>query len=272
MGTVRSWVQWGAEEPHRSHDLRSNPTAWPTSPPEPASGHAAPQGHRTLPTPVSPAPSPWGGDSRNPGRPWLHSSARTPLCGQALHSTSPRTRCGRQGGTMVSPRAPPTPPPMSHPHQPCAHHHQECRKPGGSPSVMFFSHRICRGEGRKVRANGLALSDPFPSQEAAPTQARGPGNTGAGNQQIRAREPGGGQLGEDRDRGAGHRSSDGWADTRMPAPPLCSPQFPGHNPTPPRRPDKNGLGRTPGCGCQGRGWLWGPCLARPAYLGQKGLG
>lgn len=23
------------------------------------------------------------------------------------------------------------------------HHHQECRKPGGSPSVMFFSHRIC---------------------------------------------------------------------------------------------------------------------------------
>ncbi len=22
------------------------------------------------------------------------------------------------------------------------HHHQECRNPGGSPSVMFFSHRI----------------------------------------------------------------------------------------------------------------------------------
>lgn len=42
-------------------------------------------------------------------------------------------------------------PSMVCPCQPRTHHHQECRKPGGSPSVMFFSHRICRGEGRQVR-------------------------------------------------------------------------------------------------------------------------
>lgn len=34
--------------------------------------------------------------------------------------------------------------PSFQPPQTPTHHHQECRKPGGSPSVMFFSHRICR--------------------------------------------------------------------------------------------------------------------------------
>lgn len=45
------------------------------------------------------------------------------------------------GGSLLSKPPPETP----------THHHQECRKPGGSPRVMFFSHRICReghGEGR----------------------------------------------------------------------------------------------------------------------------
>lgn len=28
------------------------------------------------------------------------------------------------------------------------YHHHECRNPGGSPSVMFFSHRICKRDGR----------------------------------------------------------------------------------------------------------------------------
>lgn len=31
------------------------------------------------------------------------------------------------------------------------YHHQECRNPGGSPSVMFFSHRICK--------NGMFMRD-----------------------------------------------------------------------------------------------------------------
>jgi len=29
------------------------------------------------------------------------------------------------------------------------YHHHECKNPGGSPSVMFFSHRICEKKGGK---------------------------------------------------------------------------------------------------------------------------
>lgn len=28
------------------------------------------------------------------------------------------------------------------------YHHHECKNPGGSPNVMFFSHRIWKGESR----------------------------------------------------------------------------------------------------------------------------
>lgn len=78
---------------------------------------------------------------------------------------------------MVSPQAPTEPPPWPAHASPCTHHHQECRKPGGSPSVMFFSHRICREEGRQVRGH-------WPPN-AAPPQA---GNTGQG---TNGPEPGG---------------------------------------------------------------------------------
>lgn len=68
---------------------------------------------------------------------------------------SPQPHCrgevvcrGVSSPTPRPPFPPPSPPPALFTP---THHHQECRKPGGSPSVMFFSHRIC-GEG--VRGGG----------------------------------------------------------------------------------------------------------------------
>lgn len=69
----------------------------------------------------------------------------------------------RSPGAADSPRPPPTPAPLTH-------HHQECRKPGGSPSVMFFSHRIC---GRKEgAASGLRGSDERGGPRRPPPLAR----------------------------------------------------------------------------------------------------
>ncbi len=38
------------------------------------------------------------------------------------------------------------------------YHHQEWRKPGGSPRVMFFSHRICGDKG-KIRERSVSVSE-----------------------------------------------------------------------------------------------------------------
>ena len=53
------------------------------------------------------------------------------------------------------------------------HHHQECRKPGGSPSVMFFSHRICGAERRSEPRGGAALGADVTQTVRPPRPPRG---------------------------------------------------------------------------------------------------
>lgn len=134
----------GAVEEHRRSTISGQ-----TSQPGPLA-HWSPSEHRPLPTPTSPGPSPWGGDSRSPGKPWLRSSAHTPLCGRALHSTSPRTRCGRQGGRWFPHAPPPSPPPRptrtaSHAPPPGM---QEAR---GLPQRNVLLPSDLQGRGKKAR-------------------------------------------------------------------------------------------------------------------------
>lgn len=129
------------DSPHKSHSLRSNPTARPTCPLEP------PQENRPLPTP-SPGPNPGAG---------THIVLESLGFARVLTRLSAVRRCtvqvpehavGGRGGDGFPTR--PHPGPLQGPPAPPrTHHHQECRKPGGSPSVMFFSQRICRGEERR---------------------------------------------------------------------------------------------------------------------------
>lgn len=45
------------------------------------------------------------------------------------------------------------------------YHHHEWRKPGGSPNVMFFSHRICRQEnGEDQLKTSVSRPDPQSQQ------------------------------------------------------------------------------------------------------------
>lgn len=199
------------------------------------------------PRPQAPGPPPCpcgsqGRDSRSPGRPWPRWSAHTPLCGQALRSTSPRTRCGWQGDdgfpTAPSPRSPPS---TACPRQPHTHHHQECRKPGGSPSVMFFSHRICTGEGRQVRTRCPVCW----TRQPPSGREHGPG--------TRSPEQGGweGTTGYNKGRGAKSRSSDGQTEASMqaaepdPRPTSAPRAFSGHL-APPLEPRQRPGGEDPG--------------------------
>lgn len=189
-----------------------------TSQPGPLA-HWSPSEHRPLPTPTSPGPSPWGGDSRSPGKPWLRSSAHTPLCGRALHSTSPRTRCGRQGGRWFPHAPPPSPPPRpartaSHAPPPGM---QEAR---GLPQRNVLLPSDLQGRGKKARHSlpQPCLTPSPPKRQRQPRLA--PGSTGPGNQWVRAGEPGGGSLVRSP---AGKQEADPQMDGQMPGGPSAGP-------------------------------------------------
>lgn len=130
----------------------------------------------------------------------------------------PEHAVGGRGGDGFPTRPHPAPL-QGPPAPPHTHHHQECKKPGGSPSVMFFSHRICRGEERRQGTHCPALPDTLPSQEAAPAPL-GLGSTGPGNQWVRAGEPGGGSLVRSP---AGKQEADPQMDGQMPGGPSAGP-------------------------------------------------
>ena len=88
--------------------------------------------------------------------PWPHCCGRKSLFFQEQRSISPRIHCERVVITVIMVIAVmvttirTTMVMMTR-----THHHQEWRKPGGSPSVMFFSHRICKST--QFSATSLAL-------------------------------------------------------------------------------------------------------------------
>lgn len=180
-----------------------------------------------------------------------------PLCGQALRSTSPRTRCGRQGYDGFPHGPPPLTPrhslPTPAPHAPPPGMQETWGLPQRDVLLPSDLHRRKAGE------------EPLPSlpdREPPSGREHGPGTSGP--EQGSWEET----TGYNKGRGAKRRSSDGQTDAAMPAtePDPAQPSVPG-------APTEAGR-RGPGVGRRGRPLtserkvcadFWAPMCSRYSY-------